>query len=339
MRAPSLRQCLMFARAPLGALRPSLLVAAVAVVPIAAHAQNVVKPDLSPTAAAHSIETWPPQPISARAPEGALRPSPKPATYARSESSPSSVPAIEDPELPGLERRADGSYRFQGTNFRAVIANDGQVIFHDQHLGISRPMKPLPPPPVDRDPTPNGALYQRSSPALALQLRIDLQGYLMKRLGNDPYRSERTWFMDRTRELRESLSQRAVSQSVREILLKIWSDAGLSLAARKRETFELWNHTTDGEDGQQARQVVQEFVRQRCPVDSSCAFRPADLRQFNEKRLPKEPFSPYGKALRSITRPTRLPSTPTDVSAPAAVDSSLTRPKARFEAREKDSRP
>jgi hypothetical protein len=210
---------------------------------------------------------------------------------------------LEELELPGLERRSDGSYRFQGANFRATISKDGQVTFRDSYVGFSRRMTPLPAPPADKEATPSGARYERSPPWLALQFRIDLHAYLEKRLGNDPYLSERRWFMERTRGLREALSVRALAVSVRSTLLKIWSDAGLSLAARKRETFELWNRTSADESGQFARDAVEAFVRERCPAGSSCAFRPQELKDLNERRAHGEAFSPYVDALPRAHEP------------------------------------
>src|SRR4051794_14289061 len=205
------------------------LTAAASMGPSGAQAQPHNKPDLSPTAAAHSLEV---APLSVSSPSPTRAEKPK-------ENVTSSLPVIEDPELPGLVRNADGSYRFQGTNFSATISKDGQVSFREAYLGFSRRMTPIPPPPRDHDPTPNGARYQRSTPWLALQFRIDLHGYIESRLGNDPYLSERRWFMERTQALRDSLGERALTQTLRTTLLKIWSDAGLGLASRKLETFEL----------------------------------------------------------------------------------------------------
>lgn len=284
MRSPQATLCSCARRARTPLLLASMAMNAVS--SLEARAQPLAKPDLSPTAAAYTIEAPP-----------AVLPQASSAKPAHADAAGvATLREIEDPELPGLVRKADGSYRFQGTNFSAVIAKDGQVAFRDSYFGFARKMTPLAPPPADREATPSGANYQRSTPWLALQLRIDLYGYIQSRLGNDPYLSERRWFMERTRDLRESLSERSLTQSLRAVLLKLWSDAGLSLAARKRETFELWNHTNDDEGGRAARELVLEFIRERCPAQSSCEFRAPDLKRFNDARLPKEAFSPYDVA-------------------------------------------
>ncbi len=283
-------------RAPVLCLQAWCTAAALLYVPsLTASAQGRARPDLSPTAAAYTLEA-----------PALLLPSATAASLASDEDalSPESIHLV-DPELPGLERRADGSYRFHGTNFKASISKDGQVTFRDTYIGFSRKMQPLPPPPRDRAPSSDGARHAVSTPWLALQFRIDLQGYLEKRLGTDPYLSERRWFLERTRELREGLATRAAQRSLRRALLKIWSDAGLSLAARKRETFALWNHAGDDETGRSVRAMVQAFVRERCPAQSSCAYRPSELKHLNEARLPREAFSPYDEPRRMQPEATR----------------------------------
>ncbi|MFT3923831.1 MAG: hypothetical protein QM778_14960 [Myxococcales bacterium] len=253
------------------------------------------RPDLSPTAAAHTM-LLPVMDAPREAPA-------KAAESQQTPEDPRGLPAIEDPELPGLERRADGSYRFQGTNFSAVIPRDGQVKFRNSFFGFSRRMAPLAPPPRDLDPTPSGARIPQTTPLLAAQFRIDFQGYLQSRLGDDPYLSERRWFLDRTRELRDSLSARSFILSLRAALLKVWSAAGENLAQRKRETFELWNQTGDDERGEAARKLVLTFVRERCPQRSSCEFRPAELKRLNDKRSHAEAFAPYAPVARNRATP------------------------------------
>jgi hypothetical protein len=295
MRAPVLRfpPRARFGQAAIGVLLSGLSVGV--------RAQSVDKHDLSPTAAAHTLESPTLVPPPSGPSLGSRAEPPASTTRAASASAADETrePDVEEIELPGLERGSDGSYRFQGTNFRASISRDGQVTFRDTYVGFSRRMTPLPAPPRDRETTPDGAQYARSTPWLALQFRIDLYAWLEKRLGNDPYLSERRWFMERTRVLRESLANRALSRSLRTALLRIWSDAGLSLAARKQETFELWNHTSVDESGDVARAAVENFVRERCPVNSSCEFRPGELERFNDKRAHARAFAPYGEPHRS----------------------------------------
>ncbi len=303
----------------LRARAPLLLgtIAAWALVAVDTHAQVLAQPDLSPTAAAQTIEAPPLVPPQASSTQ----------LVQKTTIGSVNLRDIEDPELPGLVRKSDGSYRFQGRNISAVISKDGQVTFRDSYLGFTRKMTPMAPPPRDLEATPNGANYQRSTPWLALQLRIDLYGYIESRLGNDPYLSERRWFMERTRDLRESLSERSLIQSLRSTLLKIWSDAGLSLATRKRETFELWNQTNNDDDGRTAREMVLTFVRERCPAHSSCEFRAADLKRFNDMRRPQEAFAPYGVAREQAATTRSVPAA--NQANPARESSPRSKPVAQ----------
>jgi hypothetical protein len=234
-------------------------------------------PDLSPTAAAHTLESED---------VGAL-------VEAHSSRAAPSRDPLPEPELPGLERHGDGSYRFRGLNFSAVIAKDGQVKFRDFYIGFSRGMKPLPSQSPDLSASAEGARVPVSGPWLSLQFHLDLYGYLESKLGNDPHLAERRWFMERTRELRETLAERALVDTLRGNLLRIWNQARLSLTERKRETFELWSNAPRGKDGDAIRQLVEAFVRERCPVGTASAFRKSELKRFNQGRTPEASFAPY----------------------------------------------
>jgi len=57
--------------------------------------------------------------------------------------------------------------------------------------------------------------------------------------GADPHRSERRWFLERTRDLRAQLSSRAVVKTMHAVLEAIWTTVGIDFAERKRRTFAL----------------------------------------------------------------------------------------------------
>jgi hypothetical protein len=195
-------------------------------------------------------------------------------------------------DLPGLRHRADGSYRFDGVNFTATIAPDGQVEFRDKYFGVATRMRPLTP--VNPDAMPGAArMISPTPPALALPLKMDLYAWIEHKLGNDPHLSERRWFLERTRELREDLARIAVDTELQHALLRIWSDARLSLQQRKQATFELWSETARDERGSAVRAQIVAFVRQRCPKDSACAFHEGELARLNRARAPEDVFSPY----------------------------------------------
>ncbi len=196
-------------------------------------------------------------------------------------------------EFPGLEHRADGSYRFRGKGFTAIIAPDGQVRMRDTFFGFSKQMKPLAAPGKDLLAEPQGARFAVTPPWLSLQFDIDLLGYLESKLGNDLHTSEKRWFMEGTRAMRERLEANTARQALRHALHRIWSDFGLTFSARKKETFEVWNQTTHDEQGAQTRHVVEEFVREKCPAQSACAYDQKELDRLNAKRRPQALFAPY----------------------------------------------
>jgi hypothetical protein len=168
---------------------------------------------------------------------------------------------------PKLDHHPDGSYSFVGNGINAVIEPDGQVRFKDRY---------------------------------ARGLRFDLNALAERAAGNDPFRSERRWFLERTAELRARL-ERAPAGGDAELsgeqatarLQKLWSDPRISLERRKQETLRLWDSVGRAERRAEARQAIKEFVRTRCPQGSSCAYRGEELAYFNAQRSAADRFDPY----------------------------------------------
>lgn len=101
----------------------------------------------------------------------------------------SHVDTIPDPVL---KRGPKGGYVYEGKGFDAIIRPDGSVDMRDRFGSVHIPLVPFQ--------TPSG------------EWRVALLGgtfrlfeWLDKKFKNDPYRSERRWFLDRTRALREKL--------------------------------------------------------------------------------------------------------------------------------------
>jgi hypothetical protein len=195
-------------------------------------------------------------------------------------------------DVPGLEHLRDGSYRYHGANFTALISAEGLVQFRDKYFGFSKRMRPLTP--VSGDGLRGAAgLVPPTPPAVAVQFKMDLYAWVEHKLGNDPYLSERRWFLERTRELREELASSQGEDALMQALLHIWSDASLSVQQRKQNTFDLWDQTAQDERGEKVRAEISAFIRERCPEDSACAYGALELQRLNRHRSVLEPFAPY----------------------------------------------
>lgn len=174
--------------------------------------------------------------------------------------------AISRAPDPVLEPHGDGGYTFEGNGIRATIDPDGQVHFED--------------------------VFRRGT-------SFDLTGWVEKKRGGSPNRSEQRWFMERTAELRERLAQRTFrllasldGPQVVTVLGKVWSDPRLSVARRKQETLRLWVAAGASEQRESTRELIEGFVREQCPKTALCAFTIAELAEFNGARK-GERFEPY----------------------------------------------
>jgi len=103
-------------------------------------------------------------------------------------------PPIDQPPEPKLLPRPEGGYEYRGEGFQAEIARDGALTMKDRYGTVVLPLVPY----RNRDGK------WRVSPGFGGTFR--LYEWLDKKLGkNDPYGSERRWFLEHTRELRERL--------------------------------------------------------------------------------------------------------------------------------------
>jgi hypothetical protein len=99
------------------------------------------------------------------------------------------------PPDPVLKRGPNGGYVFSGNGFTAIISPGGDVEMSDQYGSIHIPLVPY------RTPTGEWRFS-------ILGGSFRLFEWLDKKFGkNDPYRSERRWFLEKTRELRERLAR------------------------------------------------------------------------------------------------------------------------------------
>lgn len=136
--------------------------------------------------------------------------------------------------------------------------------------------------------------------------RTELTDYVMRKVGQDPYLSDKLRWMDATRDERAHISgvhrARQLEQAdriIRKHLERLWARTDLDLAAKRAALFELWD---DGaEDGDQAlvdagartRAHVIGFIRARLPAGTEGAFTAAELETFNRRRTSRARFAPY----------------------------------------------
>lgn len=192
------------------------------------------------------------------------------------------APDRRQPELPDLIKHDNGTWTFQGNGFDATIERDGTVRMRDRFarakFGFFPRKNPL-----------NGEWS-----CSFFEIKYDIFAWLDKKIGkNDPYRSERHWFLAGTFDLRQELATKAAQNKVREALNTIWNRASLSLAERKRLTFTLWDESAQDEQGEIGRAQVIAFVRERCPEDGGRGFSAEDLTALNAKRRSVRRFAPY----------------------------------------------
>ena len=99
------------------------------------------------------------------------------------------------PDEPVLRPRPEGGYAYIGRGFSAVIEADGNLRMDDRFGTIYFPFQPF----QTADGEWRVALFGGT---------FRLFDWLDKKIGkNDPYLSERRWFLAQTRELRERLAR------------------------------------------------------------------------------------------------------------------------------------
>ncbi|MGB5312395.1 MAG: hypothetical protein WBN38_10010 [Polyangiales bacterium] len=145
-------------------------------------------------------------------------------------------------EPPRLQRHRDGTYRYRGQAFKAIVEKDGSVVFDDGYR--------------------QGAT-----------VRFDITDAMMRRRGEDPYRVEKKWFLEGTAAFREELLEHHIAKQtfialrkLRRRLLHISEDGMLSDREKSARVIAIFQDTTDDETGAAARSAIAEFVAERMPA-------------------------------------------------------------------------
>ena len=145
-------------------------------------------------------------------------------------------------EPPRLQRHRDGTYRYRGQAFKAIVEKDGSVVFDDGYR--------------------QGAT-----------VRFDITDAMMRRRGEDPYRVEKKWFLEGTAAFRQELMERyrgketlIALRKLRRLLLHISEDGMLSDQQKSVRVIAIFQDTADDEAGAAARSEIAEFVADRMPA-------------------------------------------------------------------------
>jgi hypothetical protein len=145
-------------------------------------------------------------------------------------------------EPPRLQRHQDGTYRYRGQAFKAIVEKDGSVVFDDGYRQCTT-------------------------------LRFDITDLIMRRRGEDPYHVEKNWFLEGTAEFRQELFERwrakqtlLALRKLRRRLLHISEDGTLSDQQKSARVIAMFQDTPDDDAGAAARGVIAEFVADRMPT-------------------------------------------------------------------------
>ena len=147
--------------------------------------------------------------------------------------------SVRDP--PKLSRHRDGTHRYHGHAFRAIVEKDGSVTFDEGY-------------------------------AQGTTVRFDITDAIMRKRGEDPYRVEKEWFLEGTKELRQEVFQRWQAKqtllAIRKLrvgLLRMLENEALTGDEKSARVIALFRDTSDDEAGALARDTIAEFVAERMP--------------------------------------------------------------------------
>jgi hypothetical protein len=180
-----------------------------------------------------------------------------------------------------------GRYKKKRPQFKADIASDGQVKFHDNERW-------------------DDELYADPHEGVGYRAVFDITDELMRMHGDDPYWAEKLRFLNETREERDGMALVARAERVRqaigrlpEVLDAIWNESRWTVPYRRQLLFDLWDECVD--DGPedlvqaalQARLTIEAFVRENLPRGSDAAFTDDELTRLNASRSSRREFRPY----------------------------------------------
>ncbi len=144
-------------------------------------------------------------------------------------------------EPPSLKPHKDGTYRYRGVAFKAIVEKDGSVTFDDGYR--------------------QGAT-----------VRFDMTDMMMRRRGEDPYRVEKNWFLEGTAEFRAELFERwkekqtvLALRKLRTRLYRLFADSTLSDEEKEARVIAMLRDTADDDVGAAARKTIAQFIATEMP--------------------------------------------------------------------------
>jgi len=136
---------------------------------------------------------------------------------------------------------------------------------------------------------------------------FNVDDWLLRRKGVDPYASRKLHVLDATRDERAELGSRHRREQLahatilmQQNLEQVWASVH-DRGARKQALFDLWDECAETGDtslveaGADARRLIIGFIRARLPAGGPDAYTDAELAALNgsKKKQSKAIFQPY----------------------------------------------
>jgi hypothetical protein len=134
----------------------------------------------------------------------------------------------------------------------------------------------------------------------------EITDYVMRKLGQDPYQSDKLLWMDQTRDERAQIGRvhrekqlKRADEIMRRHLDRLWARMDMGMEEKREALFELWDDGAEDGDtmvveaADRARALVIGFVRAKLPAGSAGAFTAAELDRLNRRRTSRARFAPY----------------------------------------------
>lgn len=176
-----------------------------------------------------------------------------------------------------LKPQAGGGYVSKHQSFTGHIAHDGTIEFEDHIAGYT-----------------------------GLGFWFDVTDTVMMAAGDDAYSAAKLRLLEDTRDQRLAMAAEACEErldqtlyALRGDLENIWKDSALTVDAKRRMIFQLWDDCAEEgapsvvDHGKLARVTIVEFVKKVLPEGSPFAYTPDELVALNGRRASKQRFEPY----------------------------------------------
>jgi hypothetical protein len=242
---------------------------------------------------------------------------------------PDAVPLPPAVEISGeLHDSGGGTQRSDQGGFDLKVDRDGSAHIKDKppvsiHIAIPRPgdvggavadwyeaekgtYGETPEHPMDKhlQVTDNGD-HTKTAIVPVLGGGFNVDDWLLRRKGVDPYASRKLHVLDATRDERAEMGNRHRKEQLahatilmQQNLERLWASVH-DRAARKQALFELWDECAESGDaklveaGTDARRLIVGFIRARLPASGTDAYTDAELAALNKRKQSTATFQPY----------------------------------------------